>query len=152
MVERTRVRWRVTSRGSKVKRSTPGPGYDTDRADSDAMIVRCSTQLDEVAVDATSLKGTGPYRVVSPSSEFDESTTGRPVRHLVPRKGRILLPGIETTLQRERYAPVLFANGLTHIRWKDVWKSITLATHPDHRTGRRGERLSVCECPGGRCH
>lgn len=26
---------------------------------------------------------------------------------------------------------------------KDVWQSITLVTHPDHRTGRRGSRLSI---------
>jgi len=27
---------------------------------------------------------------------------------------------------------------------KDVWQNITLVTHPDHRTGRRGNRLSIC--------
>ena len=27
---------------------------------------------------------------------------------------------------------------------KDVWQSIALVTHPDHRTGRRGNRLSIC--------
>ena len=34
---------------------------------------------------------------------------------------------------------------LNRLRSVDVWDEISVATHPDDKTGRRGSRLSICE-------
>lgn len=34
---------------------------------------------------------------------------------------------------------------LNQLRSLDVWDEISVATHPDEWTGRRGARLSICE-------
>lgn len=98
---------------------------------------------DTVALGALSTE-TRPRRVGPGSApELDESAAGRAVRHPVSRQRRILLLGAEAITRCERYG--VFSIGfLVGYTLKDVWQSMTLVTHPDHRVGRRGSQLSIC--------